>query len=405
MQNKAAWLTKTSKTWTALIQSKELQRFIVAVLVSMVLHAFIISYLWGVFSNDAVKNPPTVTINARLVKHKTLEKTPEKLAVAPPKKPPEIKPEVIEPPQPLASAADAQGATDAAPEVNNTQVEASPIVSPEENQASAAETGVDKESGTEATGTETLNENVAGDEDLGMHRAKAYQYVETHFDVFTDEESKTNRVPAGTAFMVYQTLDNGTTYTLKNVVSPKGLASLIIPDLLQTSEGTITDQGLKPQHYLYQFGSRKNKTYTASFDWGANTLVLQNAKGTQSHILMAGTQDLLSFMYQFMFAPPLDEMHIKLTNGKKLSIYDYTFEGEEVLDTKLGKVNTVHLLHDAFEREEKTEIWLATEYRYLPVKIRKIEKQNKVYELVVKTIHTDVGSLSASQPSTESIAE
>jgi hypothetical protein len=217
----------------------------------------------------------------------------------------------------------------------------------------------------------------------------AYKYVETEFDVRTELDAKVDASSAGKAKIVYQLLPNGEQYQLKSLIQAKGLLALLMPDLLQTSDGFLTSIGLQPQHYLYQFGDKKNKTFSADFDWERKALTLHGAKGDQKLALIEGTQDLLSFMYQFMFIPPLQTMQLSITNGKKLVMYDYAFEGEETIPTKMGNLNTIHLLRRADEGEEKTELWLALDYQYVPVKIRKTEKEGKVYELLVTSLKTD----------------
>ncbi|MDP1658220.1 MAG: DUF3108 domain-containing protein [Methylotenera sp.] len=218
--------------------------------------------------------------------------------------------------------------------------------------------------------------------------SNAYQYIEAEFDVRTDIAAKTESSPAGNARMVYQLLPNGEQYQIKSLIQAKGLAALIIPDLLQTSDGFLNSAGLQPQHYLYQFGDKKNKTYSADFDWENKKLILHSAKGDQTLELTESTQDLLSFMYQFMFVPPLQNMRLSITNGKKSGIYDYSFEGEETIATKMGDLHTIHLLRMAAEGEKKTELWLALDYQYVPVKIRETEKDGKVYELLVISLKT-----------------
>jgi hypothetical protein len=354
------------------------KNLIIGLAFSLVFHAVFAFYLWqylhrqyqvqiSTIEAQLVKKEAPKEIVPEKVPEKTLEKTappaskktppPEKLAEKPvaPEPPPSVEPNVTKP----APVAEEKASQPEAEKITEAVAEAAPIL-PEESE----------------------------------EKTPDYQYVETRFDVFTDIETKKNRVAAGSAEMIYQTLENGTRYQISNKVSPKGLAAILIPDLLQTSAGEINAQGLQPQDYLYKFGDKKNKTYTAHFDWQEKILTLQNAKGTQTKTLVEGTQDLLSFMYQFMFSAPLNSMQLNLTNGKKLSEYDYTFEGEEVLETKVGNINTVHISHDATEKEEKTELWLAAEYRYLPVKIRKTEK-DKVYEMLANSIKTDVGELNA----------
>ena len=220
-----------------------------------------------------------------------------------------------------------------------------------------------------------------------------YQYVESEFDVYTDKETSLENSPAGKARIVYQRLPDADQYRIESLIQAKGLAALVIPDLLQTSNGDLNSSGLQPQRYLYQFGDKKNKTFTAMFDWQAKKIKLQSENGVQQLDLAEGSQDLLSFMYQFMYVAPLQNMQLSITNGKKIAVYEYSFEGEEMINTKMGSLKTVHLVRVAAEGEKKTELWLASEYQYVPVKIRESGKDGKVYELLVKRIKTDMPAL------------
>ncbi len=217
-------------------------------------------------------------------------------------------------------------------------------------------------------------------------KPKPYQYIESEFAVYADKDDVDNRSLAGSARVIYQRMPNGEQYQIKSLIQAKGLISLVIPDLLQTSDGYFDELGLQPAHYLYQFGNKKDKTFSADFNWGSKKLTLHSQKGDQTFDLQDGTQDLLSFMYQFMFVPPLQNMQLNITNGKKLGVYDYTFEGEETLTTKLGDIKTVHISRMASEGEKKTELWLALDYQHVPVKIRETSGDGKMYELVITSL-------------------
>lgn len=209
-----------------------------------------------------------------------------------------------------------------------------------------------------------------------------FTMVETDFDVLMNHSLE--RV--GTAKIRYAK-GNDHTYELTWSVSATGLIGLVYPDLLQTSQGKVTEAGLLPDFYLYKFGAREDKSYQASFHWADKEVALQSTKGTKK-VAMAGDapaghiQDFLSFMYQFMFAPPLEDMQMYLTNGRKLGLYQYAFEGEETLELKFANVKTYHIQHAKADSDDKTELWLAMDYQYVPVKIRKTEKDGTVIEQV-----------------------
>lgn len=178
----------------------------------------------------------------------------------------------------------------------------------------------------------------------------------------------------------YQADGNGG-YTLTSEAEAKGLLALVLSDLVQKSTGRVTDHGLQPEQFFYQYGKNPDKAQKASFDWAAGTLQMEAGSKRQSAGLQTGTQDLMSFMYQFMFRPPLQDMQISVTNGKRLKTYFYGFEGEETLETGMGSLRTLHIGRSNND-DEKTELWLAMDYHYLPVKISKTEKDGTVTERI-----------------------
>ncbi len=148
----------------------------------------------------------------------------------------------------------------------------------------------------------------------------------------------------------------------------------------QSSEGLVTASGLQPLAFRQK--TTGSKPQQAGFDWAANRVTLDTGKRTDVLDLAPGTQDFLSFMYQFMFVPPLEQTRINIVTGKKLKTYVYDFEGEETLQTKMGALRAWHIGRSSGDGDEKTEIWLAAEHRYLPVRIRKTEKDGSAIDLV-----------------------
>lgn len=205
--------------------------------------------------------------------------------------------------------------------------------------------------------------------------------IKTAFEVFRNNEKNA----AGKAQITFS-INPDNTYSINSTTEATGLVSLFFKELLQTSTGTMMQDGLKPSSFRYQYGDKKLQL--ATFNWLENTLTTHSDKGEKTEALKLGTQDLLSFMYQFMFTPPLETMQITMTNGKNLRTYTYSFEGEDVITTKLGELRSVHLLKRG-EDEEKTELWLAIDYQYLPIKIRKTEKNGDIIEQIATSITTN----------------
>lgn len=192
----------------------------------------------------------------------------------------------------------------------------------------------------------------------------------------------------GNVMQVWQS--DGKHYTLTSSAEASGLFTLFMSGKHeQVSRGKVVAGGLQPESYSLQRGSA-DKRDEARFDWAAQTLHM-TGRGHKSTVPLApGTLDLLSFTWQFAFSlPETGEVPVVLTNGRKLSHYRYTLLAEEVLDTPLGKLKTVHLSKLRQPGEEGTEIWLGMDYHYLPVKIRQIDKKGDTAEQVITEIRYD----------------
>lgn len=345
-----------------------------AMLVSIVLHALlIVEFAFDLPLLDDDDADRTI-LQARLVK--------------PPPLPAPSKPPLTKPP----------AAKQPAEKARVEETVTAPVPAPESEPA--ADTGQEYWSGALSSASLNMKPSAAdmdaGRHDADTHAAEAtelensaaeepskiiYSHVETDFEVRRDVKS----AAAGITKIIFDINDGA--YSIHSQTEAKGLASLFFGNLVQRSEGVVTNHGLQPRVYSYQYGSDAKKLQSATFNWDKGELKLHHSKGEHTVPLPQGTQDFLSFMYQFMFSPPMNHMQITMTNGKKLGTYDYSFEGEEVIQTKLGELNTIHLLRSS-DDEEKTEIWLATEYQYLPVRILKTEKNGTVIEQLVISLTT-----------------
>jgi len=160
-------------------------------------------------------------------------------------------------------------------------------------------------------------------------------------------------------------------YQLESVTTATGIYALFIKGKIRlTSSGEVTGKGLRPTRFEHQRGADPAKTVRADFDWEKMNLTL-NFDGKTEHVaLEPGTQDRISLLYQFMFAPPAQEdISLFMTSGRKLSLYQYRLAGEEKITTPAGQFLTVHLIKQHAADEDGTEIWLAKKSHYLPVRI------------------------------------
>ncbi len=184
---------------------------------------------------------------------------------------------------------------------------------------------------------------------------------------------------------------NGSTYKVESVTKGIGVYALFGERVL-TSQGEITAHGLKPDHFELRQGDNPKKALLADFDWVKQNLRMTVKGKLKEAPLTAGTQDLASFAYQFMYLPaPLKgDIAITLTTGKKLNQYQYHIQPEPVLIDSAGvQYKTLHLAPPVKDSEETKELWLAADYHYVPVKILMVDDNGQKLEQMLTELHIE----------------
>lgn len=190
---------------------------------------------------------------------------------------------------------------------------------------------------------------------------------------------------SGIARQVWQRVGEDA-YTITSTLEATGIASLFMHGkYVQISRGTIGADGLQPQLFTVE---RRNKIESAHFDRDAGRMTFDD--GQVAAELSPEAQDLLSFTFQFAYNPPQRKsLNLLLTNGRKLGRYHYLVLDDEVLQTPIGAISTVHL-HKLHEPDEDgMEMWLAPDLFYAPVKMLRVEKDGTRYELNMTSLNIE----------------
>jgi hypothetical protein len=160
-------------------------------------------------------------------------------------------------------------------------------------------------------------------------------------------------------------------YRLTSVSQTAGLAAFFTRQSLEyVSTGTLTAGGLRPEFFgTERTRSGKSEAASARFDWSALTVTF--GEPPRSSPLPANAQDIVSFMYQLGLLPLTPgRIELPITNGWKLERYELEIGIEEPLQTPFGALRAVPVRQLRQAGEESIELWLAPEYRWLPVRIR-----------------------------------
>jgi Protein of unknown function (DUF3108) len=182
---------------------------------------------------------------------------------------------------------------------------------------------------------------------------------------------------------------NGKTYSIKSTSKGIGIYALMGERKL-ISTGSVTKDGLKPSHFESLQGRDDNKSLIADFDWAKSTLNMQVKGEPRTEKLPAGTQDLASYAYQFMFNPPKnDAIKVTLTTGKRLNIYNYGVVARGLkINAAKTSYKTVHISNQTDAADDQKQLWLAEDLFYLPVRYL-LKDDDGDFEQTLTKIHVE----------------
>lgn len=151
--------------------------------------------------------------------------------------------------------------------------------------------------------------------------------------------------------------------------------------------GTITEtsqmqwdpvkQTIKPLHYLYQRrGLGKDRDADLSFDWDKKTVINKVQQTNWQMDIAQRVQDKLSYQIQLQqdLLNGQKNFSYQIADGGRLKEYKFATLGEEMLETPLGKVNTVKVKRSRDNDKRVTYAWLAKDWNYLLVRLQQEEK-------------------------------
>lgn len=180
---------------------------------------------------------------------------------------------------------------------------------------------------------------------------------------------------------------DGKAYKIVSELKTVGVAAVIYKlDIRREANGLVTPGGLQPLHFEEDRSRKAPKA--VDFDWKARTIKLTDGDKVQTLPLPDNTYDQTSFAYAFAFREWPDKMPtIYLSDGRKLSDYEYRTLGKEKLKTPLGELETLHVqkVQDADDKRG-FEVWLSLQHHHLPVRIRYVEKNGQVVDSTITRI-------------------
>lgn len=155
---------------------------------------------------------------------------------------------------------------------------------------------------------------------------------------------------------------------------------------------------LVPLEYRYQRkGIGKNRAAILNFDWETHR-VLNNVQSVPwSMDLPEGALDKLLYQLQIRVdmnnaqatGAPWPVLEYEVADGGRLKTYRFDVVGEEVIDTPVGKLNTVKVIRVREDSDRETSIWLAPDFGFLLVRLVQTENDKDGLELLLESAEFD----------------
>lgn len=177
----------------------------------------------------------------------------------------------------------------------------------------------------------------------------------------------------------------GEHYTLASVTETVGLAALFRNvRVTQVSSGRVTGRGLVPD--AFRVVQEDGAVGSARFDWKRKRLALDIAGEKREVPLHSGAQDLLSFIYQLVIMRPEGNSELHVATGKGYNAYVLEYKGEEKLAIADTQVASRHYITVGPPGEQTTEVWLASDLAFLPVRVRYIDKKGQTFDMIATNL-------------------
>jgi len=178
---------------------------------------------------------------------------------------------------------------------------------------------------------------------------------------------------------------DGKTYRLVEEWHGKGLLAFL-GGITRTSSGTLGSGAMRPLKFSDVRTGRD--PVRATFDWAHRSLKLESNGETRTQPIPAHAQDKLSMLYAFAFdVPGARPVAVNATDGKGVSHYVFDAAGRQRIETPAGQFEALRLVKRKEGPDDHgTEIWLALDHGYLPIRILITDKDGTRIDQVVTRI-------------------
>lgn len=184
---------------------------------------------------------------------------------------------------------------------------------------------------------------------------------------------------------------DGKSYVLTEASRGRGLAAVLLPGVLRRSaRGNLAPAGMQSLAFADQRGNRPEQA--VQFDWPRQQAVFSHEGKSESRPLPGQRPlvDRLSFLWWFAFAPEPPkpgDLRPVLVDARGFASFHYRVSPPEEWNSPAGSFRVVRLVKQGDTNDERgTEIWLAADRGYLPVRVLVTEKDGSSTDQIITGI-------------------
>lgn len=197
---------------------------------------------------------------------------------------------------------------------------------------------------------------------------------------------------AGTARVQLQRLPDGR-WSYESLSTARGLFRLAMPaELRSRSLFTVRDEHIIPESFTADDGtSSTGKDQDVRFDWNAQRVTGTAERHRVDLPLKPGLLDSLSVQVALMhqLLSGRTPQYFVLLDKDKIKDYNYTAQGQEMLQTALGEKQTVIFSSSRPGSTDATWFWCAPDMGYLPLKVERREGKSVQWSMTLLSASRD----------------
>lgn len=167
-------------------------------------------------------------------------------------------------------------------------------------------------------------------------------------------------------------------------------ASAMFASIKESTVFTWQTDTLTPLHYSFKRSVLgKKRLVDVSFDWAKQQATNDVENKPWQMPIKSGVQDKLSYqlLLQHDVSKGKTEFEYDVADGGHIKHYAFRVDGKERIKAPIGEYDAIRVIRvREKDNPRQTYIWFAPELNYQIIKLEQIEKKDKSYTLLLKSL-------------------